>query len=89
MTTSKEAWDKLRERYEEKGKQRQAYLIGNRSTLSDESALEPQLNTMRHKISSLGLKLEDTLIAIAMVISLPVLLDTLNDPNVHGRLAFA
>jgi len=59
--TSKEVWNKL---------------IGElfRTTFTDESPLEPQLNAMRHKayiLSSLGLKLEDALIAIAMVISLP------------------
>ena len=40
----------------------------------DESPLEPQLNALHHKahiLTSLGLKLEDSLIAIAMVISLP------------------
>jgi len=57
-------------------------LIGElfRSTFSDDSPLEPQLNAMRHKahvLSSLGLKLEDTLIAIAMVISLPESYSTL------------
>ena len=82
VTTSKEVWSKLCERYEGKGKQTQAYLIGElfRSTFSDELPLEPQLNAMHHKahvLSSLGLKLEDTLIAIAMVISLPESYSTL------------
>jgi Reverse transcriptase (RNA-dependent DNA polymerase)/gag-polypeptide of LTR copia-type/GAG-pre-integrase domain len=82
VATSKEAWDKLCERYEGKGKQTQAYLIGElfRNTLSDESPLEPQLNMMRHKahvLSSLGLKLEDALVAIAIVLSLPESYSTL------------
>ena len=51
VATSKEAWDKLCKRYEGKGKQTQAYLIGElfRNTLSEESPLEPQLNAMHHK----------------------------------------
>ena len=53
-----------------------AYLIGKlfRNTLSDESPMEPQLIAMRQKsyvLKSLGLTLEDPLMAIAMVISLP------------------
>ena len=80
--TSKEVWDKLCERYEGKGKQTVAYLIGKLfwMTFTDESPLKPQLNAMRHKahiLSSLGLKLEDALIAIAMVISLPESYSTL------------
>jgi hypothetical protein len=76
VATSKEAWDKLCKRYEGKGKQSMAYIIGElfRNTLSDESPMEPQLIAMRqksHVLTSLGLTLEDTLVAIAMVISLP------------------
>ena len=76
VATSKEAWDKLCERYEGKGKQSMAYLIGElfRNTLSDESSMEPQLIAMwqkSHVLKSLGLTLEDALVAIAMVISLP------------------
>jgi hypothetical protein len=43
-----DAWTKLCERYEGKGKQSIAYLIGElfRGTLSDESPMEPQLNAM-------------------------------------------
>ena len=74
--TAKEAWDKLRDRYEGKGKQSIAYLIGElfRNTLDDASPLGPQLNAMLqrgHTITSLGQTLDDSLIAIAMVISLP------------------
>ena len=53
-----------------------AYLIGElfRSTLSDKSPLEPQLISMHQKVSilaSLGLVLEDALVAIAIILSLP------------------
>ena len=76
IATSKEVWERLCSCYEGKGKQTQAYLIGEIfwSTFTDESPLEPQLNALCHKahiLASLGLKLEDSLIAIAMVISLP------------------
>ena len=82
VATSKEAWDKLCECYKGKGKQTQAYLIGElfQNTLSEESPLEPQLNVMHHKahiITSLGLKLEDVLVAIAIVLSLPESYSTL------------
>jgi hypothetical protein len=82
VATSKQAWDKLCERYEGKGEQTQAYLIGElfRNTLSDESPLEPQLNVMQHKahvLLSLGLKLEDALVALAIVLSLPEFYSTL------------
>ena len=75
-TTSKDVWDRLHARYEGKGKQTIAFLISElfRNTLTDDSALEPQLNAMRQKsfiLSSLGLPLDDTLIAVAMAISLP------------------
>ena len=76
VATSKEAWDKLCECYEGKGKQSMAYLIGKlfRNTLSDKSSMELQLIAMQQKsyvLKSLGLTLEDPLVAIAMVISLP------------------
>ena len=77
-----DAWTKLCERYEGKGKQSIAYLIGElfRGTLMDESPMEPQLNAMRQKalvLASLGQALDDSLIAIAMVISLPTSYSTL------------
>lgn len=54
-------WKKICERYEGKGKQTIAFLIRDlfRSTLSDDSPLEPQLNAMRQKgftLASLGQK---------------------------------
>ena len=65
IATSKETWDKLCKHYEGKGKQTQAYLIGELfwNTLLEESPLEPQLNVMRHKahvLTSLGLKCQGT-----------------------------
>ncbi|GBE82734.1 hypothetical protein SCP_0411190 [Sparassis crispa] len=80
--TAQDAWEKLNRCYEGRGKQTLAYLISDlfRSTLSDESPLEPQLNTMRQKahiLETLGLTLDDTLIAIAMAISLPPSYSTL------------
>ncbi|GBE88168.1 Retrovirus-related Pol polyprotein from transposon TNT 1-94 [Sparassis crispa] len=80
--TAQDAWEKLNRRYEGRGKQTLAYLISDlfRSTLSDESPLEPQLNTMQQKahiLETLGLTLDDTLIAIAMAISLPPSYSTL------------
>ena len=81
-TTSEEAWRKLSERYEGKGKQSIAYLISElfRSTLSDDESMETQLNSMRQKanvLKTLGQPLEDSLVAIAMVISLPPTYSTL------------
>jgi len=78
----KEAWDRLMVCYEGKGEQKIAYLIIElfHSTLSDETPLDPQINTMMHTadtISVLGLPLDDKLIAIAIIISLPPSYDTL------------
>jgi len=74
--------EKLCERYEGKGKQSIAYLIGKLfcGTLLDDSPLEPQLNAMRQKaivLALLGQTLDNSLIAIAMVISLPPSYSTL------------
>jgi len=81
-SSAAEAWTKLSERYEGKGKQSITYLIGElfRGTLSDESPMEPQLNVMRQKaqvLTLLGQTLDDSLMAIAMVISLPPSYSTL------------
>ena len=50
-TMAAEIWKKLNERYEGQGKQTIAFLIGElfRGTLSDDSAMETQLNAMRQK----------------------------------------
>ena len=76
LTSAQDIWSKLAERYEGKGKHTVARLIGElfRGTLSDEEPLESQLNEMRQKVSilaSLEQKLDDSLVAVAMVISLP------------------
>jgi len=81
-TTSADAWKKLSERYEGKGKQSIAYLISElfRNTLSDDESMETQLNSMRQKanvLKTLGQPLEESLVAIAMVISLPPTYSTL------------
>ena len=81
-TTSADAWKKLSERYEGKGKQLIAYLISElfRNMLSDDESMETQLNSMRQKanvLKTLGQLLEDSLVAIAMVISLPPTYSTL------------
>ncbi|CDO76034.1 hypothetical protein BN946_scf184818.g2 [Trametes cinnabarina] len=80
--TSAEAWDKLLSRYEGKGKQTIATLIGElfRGTLSDQDSLETQLDAMQLKarlLEQLGQPLDDSLVAIAMVTSLPASYSTL------------
>ncbi|EIW54273.1 uncharacterized protein TRAVEDRAFT_132994, partial [Trametes versicolor FP-101664 SS1] len=80
--TSAEAWDKLLSRYEGKGKQTIATLIGElfRGTLSDDDSLETQLDAMQLKarlLEQLGQTLDDSLVAIAMVTSLPASYATL------------
>lgn len=79
---AKQVWDRLMANYEGKGKQTMASLIGElfRDTLSDDSPLRPQLDAMtnkRHLLASLGVSLDDSLIAIAMVLSLPPSYSTL------------
>ena len=81
-TTSAKAWRKLSERYEGKGKQSIAYLISElfRSMLSDDESMETQLNSMWQKanvLKTLVQPLEDSLVAIAMVILLPPTYSTL------------
>jgi len=80
--TAQDAWDRLMTRYEGKGEQKVAYLISElfRSTLSDDTPLDPQINTIirtAHTLSALGQVLDDKLIAIAIIISLPPSYDTL------------
>jgi len=82
-TMAAEIWKKLNERYEGQGKQTIAFLIGKlfRGTLLDDSAMETQLNAMHQKayiLSTLGQTLDDTLVATAMVISLPPSYSTLH-----------
>jgi hypothetical protein len=73
---AKETWERILRRLQGEGKHSVALLIGElfRSTLSDETPLEPQLNAMLqlgYNLHSLGQQLNDSLIAIAMIISLP------------------
>jgi hypothetical protein len=73
---TKETWDHILRRLQGKGKHSIALLIGElfRSPLSDESPLKPQLNAMLqlgYSLHSLGHKLNNSLIAITMIISLP------------------
>jgi len=79
---SADAWKKLSECYEGKGKQSIAYFISELfwNTLLDDESMETQLNSMRQKanvLKTLGQPLEESLIAIAMVISLPPTYSTL------------
>jgi hypothetical protein len=73
---AKETWDRILRRLQSEGKHSIALQIGElfRSTLSDENPLKTQLNTMLqigYNLHSLGQPLDDSLIAIAMIISLP------------------
>jgi hypothetical protein len=73
---AKETWDRILWRLQGEGKHSIAVLIGKlfHCTLSDKSPLETQLNAMLqigYNLHSLGQQLDDSLIAIAMIISLP------------------
>jgi hypothetical protein len=73
---AKETWDRILQRLQGEGKHSIALLIGELfcSTLSDENPLETQLNAMLqigYNLHSLGQQLDDSLIAIVMIISLP------------------
>ncbi|KAI0061979.1 hypothetical protein BV25DRAFT_1767308, partial [Artomyces pyxidatus] len=81
-TTSKDAWNKILARYEGKGEQKVAFLISElfRGTLSEDAPLETQINAMTrtaHTLAALGQPLDDKLIAVAIIISLPPSYDTL------------
>jgi len=81
-TTSAEVWKKLSEQYEGHRKQSIVYLISELFwiTLSDDTAMESQLNLMWQKanvLKTISQLLDDSLIAIAMVISLPMSYSTL------------
>ncbi|TFY76816.1 hypothetical protein EWM64_g7197 [Hericium alpestre] len=80
--TTETAWKKLSKQYKGKGEQKIAYLIGElfRSTFTDDAPIEPQINDMRHirhTLTTLGNKLNDKLIAVAIILSLPPSYDTL------------
>ena len=77
-----DAWDKLNRRYEGRGHQTIAQLIGKifRTTFTNDSPLEPQMNTIRHKahiLQTLNYSLTDSLVAIAIIHSLPETYSTL------------
>jgi hypothetical protein len=73
---AKETWDRILWRLQGEGRHSIALLIGElfHSTLSDENPLETQLDAMLqigYNLHSLGQQLDDSLIAIVMIISLP------------------
>jgi hypothetical protein len=81
-TTAKTHWDKLSVRYEGKGEQRMLHLIDEifRSTLSESEPLQPQINNIllaASKVTTLGLSLDDKLVAFAIISSLPSSMATL------------
>jgi hypothetical protein len=80
---AKETWDRILWRLQGEGKHSIALLIGEpfRSTLSDKNPLKTQLNAMLqigYNLHSLGQELDDSLIAIAIIISLPDSYSTLH-----------
>ena len=82
VLTAQEVWKRLNKRYEGKGQQSVSYLIGELfcSTLSNDSEMEPQLNAMRQKVhvlKSLGQSLDDSLVIVTIIISLPTSYSTL------------
>jgi hypothetical protein len=71
--TAKDTWDRILRRLQGEGKHSIALIIGElfRNTLSDETPLETQLNSMLqlgYDLHALGQTLDDSLIAIAMII---------------------
>ena len=82
LDTAQAVWEKLSARYEGKGTQKIAYLIGElfRSSLVDTEALEPQINKMRRTartLTALKNEINDNLVAIAIILSLPSSYSTL------------
>ena len=87
-TTSAEVWKTFSERYEGQGKQSIAYLICElfQSTLSDDTSMETQSNSMQQKaniLKTIGQLLNDSLVAIAMVPP-NILLNSLHHPDGCG-----
>ena len=77
-----DAWNKLNCRYEGWGHQMIAQLIGKifHTTFTNDSPLEPQMNTIRHKahiLQTLNHSLTDSLVAITIIHSLPKTYSTL------------
>src|ERR1700731_2026822 len=80
--TSKQAWDSLLECYQGKGVQSIVLQIGAlfQGKLSNEELLESQLNVMvncSHILTSLGIHLDDSIIASAIILALPESYSTL------------
>jgi len=83
-TTSKECWDELSACFERIHKPHLAHFMKKvfRSTLSDSEPLQPQISELErcaHIVSSLGIELDDKVIAIAITLSLPPSLSDLQD----------
>jgi hypothetical protein len=81
--TAKDTWDHILRRLQGEGKHSIALIIGKlfHNTLSDETPLETQLNSMLqlgYNLHALRQTLDDSLIAIAMIISLPDSYSTLH-----------
>jgi gag-polypeptide of LTR copia-type len=81
-TSARECWDKLSVRYHGRWKPQLVHLIDEvfRSTFSDSKPLQPQIDSLMHSsriISSLGITLDDKLVAFAIISSLPRSLSTL------------
>jgi len=81
-TSAKQCWEQLSACYEGKGEQCIIHLIDEVfcSTFSKSEPLEPQINALVQAactITTLGLALEDKLIAFAIISSLPTMLSTL------------
>ena len=84
------AWKLLHTCYKGKGEQKVTYLISElfHSTLMDNSLLKPQINAMchiAHTLHSLGHKLEDKLVTVAIILSPPVLQHPLHNPHLSNR----
>jgi hypothetical protein len=80
---AKDTWDRILRRLQAEGKHSIALIIGELfcNTLSDETPLETQLNSMLqlgYNLHALGQTLDNSLIAIAMIISLPDSYSTLH-----------
>jgi gag-polypeptide of LTR copia-type len=82
VTSAKQCWEKLSAHYKGQGEQCIIHLINKvfRSTFSDTEPLKPQINALvraARTITTLGLALEDKLIAFTIISSLPTTLTTL------------
>jgi LTR polyprotein gag-polypeptide-like protein len=81
-TSAKECWDKLSARYEGKGEQRLAYLMEElfHHALSESEPMDTQINNLlgvARNLESLGIGMDEKVIAFAIVMALPDSLNTL------------